>query len=147
MHIVDRNDEWLLFGERAQRGEQCDSDGVRIRRWAFVVVENECPGECPPLAGGERGQGLVENRVEQIADPREAESRLALGRQRLQHAKPRLLRFGDTCSPNRRLPHSGLAFENECRRSLVDPGDEVAERSKLSLPSDDSGHDSPIVRS
>jgi hypothetical protein len=120
---------------------------MRIGRRAFVFFEHQCTRERATLAGRQRSKRLVEYRIEQIADSREAERCFALGGQRLKHTEAVLLRFRNARPPERGLPDSCLALENERGRSVGDAGEEVPEDGKLGIPADDvTGHHRPIVR-
>ena len=113
LHVVDGDDQRPLLGEGAQRVQDCDADGVWVGRQALVVVQHQCAGERSFLSDGQWSQRFVENLVQQVADPGEAERRLALGRHCLQHPRAALFGNGDACSPDRRLSGAGVALEHE----------------------------------
>ena len=134
-------------GERTQRVQEADPDRMRIRRRPLGFFEHERARQRTSLPGGEGRERVLEHGLEQVADAREAERRLALGRQRPQHPETSLLGLDDRCRPERGLPHAGLAFEDERHRSVGDAGDEVIDGGELGVPADDDvGHASAIVR-
>ena len=105
-----------------------------IDRVVGRLLEEERDLERTPPRRRQRGQDVVEDVLEQIAEPGVSEAALGFGRSRRQHAKPRVARMLDPGEPERRLPDPGLALEHErgqpCRRS-VDEGKDEASSSSL----------------
>ena len=127
LHVVDREHDGGLRGEPADRAEERDADRARIGGRPIVRFQDERQRQRPALRSGKRLERLVQHRIEQVADGRERQRRLALGGHRLENAEAALLGVGDACPPERRLPHPRLALEHERRGGVGDARDEGAE--------------------
>src|SRR5262249_50053115 len=98
------------------------------------LLENEGPGERRALARGEARHRLLEHGVEEVAEPRETERRLAFGRLSGEDREPCAFGCLDAEAPERRLPHARLALENESRCHVGNAGDEVPDGRELDVP-------------
>ena len=130
-----------LGGERTERVEERDADGVRIRRRPFGVLEDERQRERSSLRRGESSERLVEHGLQEVADAGERQRRLALGRACQEDAERPVAPPRRPRPPEGGLSDSGLAFEDERRRSVGDAGDEITDGRELGVPADDAvGH-------
>ena len=146
LDVVDRNDDGSLVGERAQRVQQRDTDRVRVRWRALVVLEHERARERPSLPPGSGSSASSSTGSSRSPMPAN-ESAVSLSAGAPEDAERALLRVLDTGVPERRLPHARLAVEHKRHRALGDAGDEAVDRGELGVPSHDAGgHDPPIVR-
>ena len=99
------------------------------------------------LGAAQGGQHLVEDVLEEIAEPDVREPALGLGRPRREHAQAPPARSLDAREPERRLADPRLALEHERGRPLVGAVDEGVERGELLVPADDlPGRHEAIVR-
>ena len=123
--VVHRDHEGTVGREPAERVEHRHADGVRIGHRALVVAEQESARERPSLRRRERREGVVEHRVQEVAEAGERERDLPLGGPRAQHEEPALARILDPRLPERRLAHAGLPLEDERSCAVGDPGNEA----------------------
>jgi Phospholipase_D-nuclease N-terminal len=118
LDVVDEEQEWTVLGENAQRREERDAEwaGVRKRR---ALLEQERDTKRTRLRHGERIEHVVDDRLEEVAQPRERELRLPdpwTSGERREAANSR--RF-ERERAERRLPDSRLAFDDDDGREQV----------------------------
>ena len=134
LSVVDRDEQLLLGAHGPEDVQQRDSHGMRIRRGAVLVVEDERAGERAPLCGDERVEHVCEDGIEKIAERGERQLGLALRRKRAQDPEPSFLGVGHAGRPERRLAHARVALEEERGCAVGDPGQEVPEGGALGVP-------------
>ena len=122
LSVVDCDQQLLLGAHNPQDVQHRNSHGMRIRRGAVLVVENECARERAPLCRNKGGERVREDGIEKIAEPRERQLGLARRRKRAQDPKPSFLRLGHAGGPERRLAHARVALEEERGCAFGDPG-------------------------
>ena len=129
LEIVDRHEQRPVFGEHLQRAAGCDPERARIDPIVGRLLEEERDLERAPPRSGKRGQDVVENVLEQIAEAQVREPALGLRRPRREDAHPPRVGVLDAGKPERRLPDAGLTLEHEpgrpCRH-VVDEGEDDA---------------------
>ena len=147
LSVVDRDEQLLLGAHGPQDVQHRNPHGMRIRRGAVLVVEDECAGEGAALCRDELIEHVCEDGIEKIAERRERQLGLALRRKRAQDPQTSFLRVGHAGRPERRLAHARVALEEERGCAVGDPGEEVPEGGELRVaPYDRSRHCALIVR-
>jgi len=136
LDVVDRNEDGRLPGEDLEAVPDGDAQSARIDVRLRVVEEERRLERLAP-GRGEHGDDVSEGMLEQVAESREGEPRLGLGRTRDQHAIPTRACQRDPRQPEGRLSDPRLALEHEGVRALHVALHEVAERRELRLPSHD----------
>ena len=148
--VVDGDEDGLVAGSatrsafRSATPTACASGGGPSS--SSRTSARDSARRCPAGSGCER---LVEHRIEEIAEPREADSVVSLSTGcACSTRSPRASAPRDARAPERRLPHSRLALEHERGRAVRDRGRRSRARdAELGVPPyDGSGHDRPIVR-
>ena len=147
LDVVHRNELRPGLGKRPKRIQDGHAHRARIRGCAFDLLEDEGAGERAPLSRWQRSKRFVENGIEKIAEPGEAERHLALRGSGAEHADAACCGVLNAGVPERRLPHSRLAFEDERRRRFGEACDEASKRSELRIAAGNgSRHGHQIVR-
>ncbi len=141
MGVVDGQQEWLLGGQQAQHREHGRADRPLVEPGLGQGRVQERRGERAPLRLRELGARLVADRREQVREPRECETDLALGRPRREHEDPPLLRAADPFEPQRRLADPCLSGESEDGSAPVERAEEVVELGQLLDATHDPGWD------
>ena len=136
LEVVEREDDRLPLGEHLEDVEQGQPDGSRVRSNLPGLGQQERDLERAPPQLRERGCHLVEDRCEQVGEPRERQQRLGLHAPVQQDAAEPLLGFLDTCLPQDRLADPRLAGEDERGRAILDAGQKRLDRAELLLAAD-----------
>jgi len=138
LHVVDGNEDRLPFAEKLQHVVHRHGERAAIDR-AVCLLAEERDLECPPPRRRQLGSDVVEDAVEQIAQPHVSQAALGLGRPRRENAHPPSARVLDPRKPERRLANPRLALEHERNRAFafLRPIDEGADRGEFLLPPDD----------
>lgn len=124
----------LRFSEQLERATYRDRDGAWSDR-VLRLVQQECDLERTPPRRHEARQDVVQNRLEEIAEPRERELPLRLGRPAGENARPSVTGDLDTSQPECRLPDPGFAYERERARPVeITIVEECLEALQLLLP-------------
>ena len=138
LEVVDREHE-LVLGQELQGAANGDAECAGVDRPPGRVLDEEDDLERPPPRRRQGRQHLVEDAVEQVAEPGVRERALRLGGPRREHAQPAPARVLDRRAPERRLPDPGLALERDRNRPVRDRAaiEERGQRAELLLPPDD----------
>ena len=117
MDVVDREDNWPVGGEYLQRAPNRDTKRARVEPLG-IFVDHQCDFECVAPRWWQRGQDVVENRLEQVAKPGMREPSLRFGGPR--HENTQTIRAGrrDASVPEDRLPDTRLALEHESEQAI-----------------------------
>ena len=112
--------------------------GMRIRRGAGLVVEDECAGEGAPLCRG-RAASSTSARTGSRRSPSAAKrhSSVSLPPEARAGRGALVPRVGNAGRPERRLAHARIALEEERGCAVGDPGEKVPEGGELGVSSYD----------
>ena len=147
LDVVDCDKKVTGARKSSESVEQRDASRVRIGRRALDLLEDERTRERRALTSGKGASASSRTGSRRSPRPEKLRAVSLSAGCGLQDAQPRRLCRLDSGAPERRLPHPGLALENQRRRSVGDAGDEVPDGRKLGVPPyDHSGHGPPIVR-
>ena len=137
LDVVDRDEEGLPGGKRAQGAEEADRDRRPLGRRPRRRRAEERDLERVQLRGREAAELVRRDPVEQVDQRRERVLGLGVGRSCREDAEPVLARCVDARLPERRLPDAGAADEHERRRC---PGrEELSNPRELGLAADERG--------
>ena len=140
LDVVDGQQDRTAAGERAQSSEERDRDRTLIGHGPASLSEQQRELQGTALRGGERGENLVENRLEEVAERRKRQRGLGRARRRGQNPKLTASRGFDAGAPQGRLPDPGLALDQK-RGPTAERRHERAHHSELILSSDHAtGH-------
>ena len=137
LEVVDRDDKRLVRAQDLQRATHGYTQRARIDPIYGRLLEKERHLERAPPRRRQPRKNLVEDVLEQIAEPRVGEPVLGLsgsGRENAQSARPRML---DACKPERRLADASFTLEHECSGPFLHPADQAADGGELLLSADD----------
>ena len=140
LKIVDRDENGPVVGEQLQRAPSRDPECARIHRICGRLFEEKRHLERAPPGRRQRGQDVVEDVLEEIAEPDVGEAALGLGRSRREDAQSTRARMLDAGQPERRLPDPRIALQHECGRPFPHVVDEGVKGGELLLPADDLEH-------
>ena len=137
LDVVDGDQNRLSFTESVQHvphgdGECAVVDGI-FRR----LLAEHGDLECAPPRRRQRGQRLLDDVLEEVAQTNVGKVALSLGRSRRENPQACRARVLDARKPERRLPDARLALQHECGRPRVRSVDESVDRSKFLFPADD----------
>ena len=93
--------------------------------------------QCPPPRRQQLGQDVIEDVIEEIAQPDVGETPLRLRRPRREHDQVKPARGRDSREPERRFPNPRLALKHEARRPVASTVEEAMDRAELRVAPDD----------
>lgn len=135
MDVVDRNDDRLTRAQEIEHIVYGNGERAIVGGLARGVAAQKRDLQRSPPRRGQLADHIVEDTVEEIAEPNVRQSALGLGRTRDEHDKPAFACRRDRLEPKRRFPDPGLAFEHESGRGLDRTVEERVDGLELSLPS------------
>ena len=106
MHVVHGQDQRLLQGEQLERASHRDAEGAGVE-WLVRLLHEERNLERMPSGRRQRGQDVVHEPLDEIAEAGESEVLLGLGWSAGEDTQPSLLCELETSKPERRLPDPG----------------------------------------
>ena len=116
LDVVDRDEDGLPGGERAEGTQEADRDRRALGRGACRRRPKQRDLECVQLRGREAAELGRSDPVEQVDQRRERVLGLGVRRSRREDAKTAIARSVDARLPERRLADAGAADEHERRR-------------------------------
>ena len=116
LDVVDRDEDGLPGGERAEGAQEADRDRRALGRGARRRRPKQRDLERVQLRGREATELGRCDPVEQVDQRRERVLGLGIGGSRREHAKTAIPRSVDARLPERRLADAGAADEHERRR-------------------------------
>ena len=116
LDVVDRDEDGLPGGERAEGAQEADRDRRALGRRPRRRRPKQRDLERVQLRGREAAELGRCDPVEQVDQRRERVLGLGVGGSRREHAKTALARSVDARLPERRLADAGAADEQERRR-------------------------------
>ena len=136
LDVVDGNQQRPPHRQRPQRVEEAERDRSGLRRNIGRLGTQERNLQRTQLRRRQPSQLLRAHTVEQIDQRREREPRLGLARAGGKHTQPSPARRSQPRLPQRRLPDTRPAAENERQLGRVGP-DELEQDAELTLTADD----------
>ena len=128
----------VVHGDERRGGgvqDVADADGERPAIDAVAGLAQQRDLERPAPERRERGERVVQDDLEEVAEPRVCEPVLRLGRSCGEDAEPVLARRREGGAPERRLPDPGLAFEHD-RHGIV-AQQQALDQEQLGVAADD----------
>src|SRR5207302_6533963 len=113
LHVVHRYEHTSLSGQLPKDAQARSRDRPLVRWRPLLLRQQERRLKCPPLDRGQRRERLGERRLEEIGQPRERETSLALGRSADKDPHTALARLLQPGPPHRRLADPCLTREDE----------------------------------
>jgi hypothetical protein len=135
MDVVDRDEHGCARRQRPYDMEEAERDRSRLGRHPVGLDAQQSDAQCPPLRRGQHRQRLIADFLEEVDQPRKCEPCLGAARPRREHLQPALPRGGDPRLPQRRLPDSRSADENEAAKARAGR-QELANSRELLVTSD-----------
>jgi hypothetical protein len=135
LRVVDRDHDRCGPRDRPDELEHADPDRSVVRHQLIAVGPQQRDLEGAALRRGQRGQGLLGQPVEQIAQSHEGEHRLGLGRPADQQPIAEALGGRDRLAPHRGLADAGRAVDETADRTFPDRGDGCGGGGEFALSS------------
>jgi hypothetical protein len=136
LHVVDRDEERLVSGQRAQPVQESDGDRLRVRRCTDGLGPQQRDLQRAQLRGRQLCELVRADAVEQVDQRREGEPRLGAARPGGENAQAVLPRNVGPGLPERGLADARPAGQHERPRGLAGR-EELAQRGQLRLAADD----------
>ena len=138
LHIVDGQHERHAGGQHAQRAHHCDRDGATIGWSALGLGQQKRNFKRAPLRMRQPLENAADHAAQKVPEGCERKPRLAFGRAGGEKAMAPRLRLAHRFAPDRGLPDSRLALDQQRgRKRLLE---EAPQRGKFPIPADDLVH-------